>query len=306
MSMSKLLAAVTKAKSTGFVEKEEEYFYYPARDQAGNGSATIRFLHTNDKNNAPFVKTYKHNFQNKATGKWLIEECLSTIEQQCPVCEANRLLYAAMPKDEARKFGMNRKTSYIARILVIEDKKNPENEGKVFLYKFGKKVFDKACEAMSPVDEDDTMYNVFNDSDKMFDGKAWPDFKLKIRKVDNETNYDKSTFEAPSKDVDMDDVTAQFTADNTPQKFVDLTRFKAAEKLQERLNLVNGNTTRMAASKSDAALADQFDDVEAGLREVEQKSSKTTTKTATTSTKSAPAASAEDDDIEALMRSLAS
>ena len=49
-------------------------------------------------------------------------------------------------KRSARK--RKRKLSYYANILVVSDPKHPENEGKVFLYKFGKKIFDKITEAM--------------------------------------------------------------------------------------------------------------------------------------------------------------
>jgi len=230
-AMNKLLAAVQKAK-TNSSDRIDEFFYYPARDAAGNGSAVIRFLPSATEEDLPFVKLYTHGFQGP-NGKWLIDNCLTTIDEECPVCAENGKLYAAMSKDDARKYGMNRKTSYIARVLVIEDKKNPEHEGNVYLYKFGTKIFDMIADALQPVDEDDKKYNVFGVDD---DENNWPNFKLRIRKVDGQVNYGKSTFESGD-DIDVD-FKAQYNAENNPQKFIQKDKFKSFEALQKRLDFV--------------------------------------------------------------------
>lgn len=244
--MSKLLAAVNKSRKGGS-EREDEYFYYPARDPSGNGSAVFRFLPMED-DSLPYVKVHKHNFKVRHGDKdrWYIEECLTTVEGigECPACAYNKTLYATKSKEDARKHGVNRKTSYISRILVIEDKKNPENEGKVFLYKYGKVIFDKIADALTGDEEDNIApMNVFN-----VDGEpgVWANFKLRIRKVDDETNYDKSSFvELTPEELDAGgNYLSQFNENNNPHKFLDKSNFKTVEKLQERLDFVLGNSNR--------------------------------------------------------------
>ena len=232
----RILEAAKKAKSNSSSERESQYFYYPELDAVKNGSAVIRFLPGNG-DEIPFVKYYTHGFKS-ATGKWLIENCPTSIGDPCPVCEANTELYSTLTKDEARKYGMNRKTHFVFRILVVEDKKTPDNEGKIFLYQCGTKVFDKIMDAMSPSDEDETPLEVF-------DLKKGANFKLKIRKVDGQINYDKSTFDAPS----ICKVNIEYTAENDIQKFVAKDSYKAYDDLQKRLNMVVGNTTRVQPVK---------------------------------------------------------
>jgi len=289
-AMDRLLNAVNKAKSGGQSEREEDYFYYPARDAAGNGSAVVRFLPGTTPDDMPFVKLYTHGFQGPS-GKWLIDNCLTTIEKDCPVCAANSQNYATMTKEEARKKGMNRKTSYISRVLVVEDKKNPDNEGKVFLFKYGTKVFDKIADALNPVDEDDTKFNVFGLED---DKSPWPVFKYKIRKVDGQTNYDKSTFEKDDTDVDVN-FKKQFTADNDINKFIAPEKFKSAEKLQERLDFVLGNAAQIKASKP--KVEDDEDEEFESVKTTKQ--DKTTTKRVEVSK-----SDDDDDDILNLVKSL--
>lgn len=248
--MEKLLGAVKKSQSSGYTKEEGDVFYYPVRDSVGNGSAVIRFLPADNEDDAPFVKLYSHGFKSES-GKWLIDNCLTTIDQECPVCLENSKRYQTMSKDDARKAGMNRKTHYVARILVVEDKKTPENENKVFMYKFGQKVFDKIVDKLQPEFEDDKPCNVFS----LEEGA---NFKLKIRKVDDQVNYDKSEFEDPSEcDLSEKKIFAMFNAENNPQKFMKPEQFKTFEKLQERLNFVMGK----ASNKKDADEAEEFEQV---------------------------------------------
>lgn len=249
-AMQKLLAAAQKAKQTSGNREDDDVFYYPVRDAAGNGSAVIRFLRTNE-DEVPFITIYSHGFKGP-TNKWLIENCPTTLENDCPVCAANSELYAKMSKDDARKHGMNRKKSFISRIVVVEDKKTPENEGKVFLYKYGTKVFDKIFDKIQPEFEDDKACDVF-------DLKEGANFKLKIRKVDNQTNYDKSEFDSPSEcELEVD---SQLNDENDIQKFLKPENFKSAELLQKRLDLVLGNSLRVAPiPAAKAKLEDDGDD----------------------------------------------
>lgn len=251
-AMDKLLAAVNQAKHGAAKTYDTEYFYYPARDDAGNGSAIIRFLPGKDDDEIPFVKVFSHGFQGP-TGKWLIEDCPTTLGQECPICEANSEHYRTLTKDEARKHGMNRKTSFFTRILVVEDKKNPENEGKVFKYSFGTKIFEKICDALQPTFEDDKPIEVF-------DLKKGANFKLKIRKVDGQTNYDKSEFEAPSKCT----AEIEYNDDNDIQKFIAPSKFKTPEQLKAKLDFVLGKS-----KEKDPDLKrreEEFDQVEKAIK----------------------------------------
>ena len=279
-AMDKLLAAVNKAKTGTSKDRDDEYFYYPARDASGNGSAVIRFLPGKDDDEIPFVKLYTHGFQGPS-GKWLIDNCPSTIGRECVVCAANSELYATLSKDDARKAGMNRKTSYISRILVVEDKKNQENEGKVFLFKFGSKVFDKISDALQPsdVDIDDGAkpINVFS----LEDGA---NFKLKIRKYEGQTNYDKSEFDKPSKIKE----TIEYTDENDIQKFISPEKFKSSEELERKLNFVRGNKVAKPKHEEDD---EEFEQIKTA---------------ATPPSKSVKVqASGDDDDILELMKKLA-
>ena len=248
-NMEKLLNAVKKANSGFSKDKEDDVFFYPVRDAVGNGSAVIRFLPTEDADDVPFVKLYTHGFKNATSGKWLIDNCPTTLEADCPICAANSVNYNTMSKEDARKLGMNRKVSYITRVLVVEDKKTPENEGKVFLYKFGQKIFDKIVDKLQPEFEDDKPCNIFD----LVEGA---DFKLKIRKVDGQTNYDKSEFSDPS-ECEVK-VFKQFTPENDIQKFLKPENFKSAEKLQARLDLVMGKASpAKPAAKSDEDKSDE-------------------------------------------------
>lgn len=239
--MDKILAAVNKAKAGG-AQREEQYFYYPARDAAGNGSAVIRFLPGTTVDDVPFIKTFAHGFHvmHGDTKKWLIEECPTTIGNDCPICAENKKLWDTGLKDQQEIVRQRkRKVSYVSRILVVEDKKNPDNEGKVFLFKFGQKIFDKIADALQPEFEEDK-----DKACNVFDLAEGANFKFRIRKVEGQTNYDKSEFDTPSKcDVD---VFSQFNAENDINKFLNPDKFKSAEKLQERYDLVVGNTSRLA------------------------------------------------------------
>ena len=288
--MSSLLDAVNKAKAGG-AEREDKKFYYPARDAAGNGGATFRFLPAVKGEDLPFVKTFAHGFKG-ATNKWFIEECPTTIGRDCYCCDRNAENYASLSKEDARKKGMNRKTSYIANIVVIADKMNPENEGKIFQYKFGTKVFNMIADALSPVDEDDTKFNVFNiNDDEDYNDLPWPDFKLKIRKVDGETNYDKSEFVKSEKDIKTDlSKCESLTQYHAPE------RFKTAEELQRRFNIAVGNTQRVAPVKE--IPADDIDDDQPVKQNRKAEPAK--------QTKPAKVDTVDDgDDVEALMRKLA-
>jgi hypothetical protein len=175
----------------------DERFWKPEMDKTGVGSAIIRFLPAPEGEELPWVKMYSHAFQ--GNGGWYIENSLTTIGQKDPVSEHNRELWnSGSDKDKETVRKQKRKLSYYSNIYVIKDPAHPENEGKVFLFKFGKKIFDKILNAMQPEFEDEEPINPFD-----FWGGA--NFRLKIRKVEGYWNYDKSEFDSPSALMDDDD-----------------------------------------------------------------------------------------------------
>tara|TARA_R100001460_G_scaffold94453_1_gene136538 strand:+ start:247 stop:1158 length:912 start_codon:yes stop_codon:yes gene_type:complete len=226
---SKLVAEVEKSavKSGG----ADERLWKPSLDKSGNGYAVIRFLPAPESEDIPWAKVYSHAFQ--GPGGWYIENSLTTIGQKDPVSEYNRDLWNSgndADKETVRK--QKRKLSYYSNIYVVKDSTNPENEGKVFLFKYGKKIHDKILAAMQPEFEDESPINPF-------DFWQGADFKLKIRKVDGYWNYDKSEFDSPSPLLDDDDaLEAIWKQEYSLAEFTAPTSFKSYEDLERRLNQV--------------------------------------------------------------------
>ena len=234
--LDKLLTAVEK--ETAPIDKKsfvDERFWKPELDKTGNGYAVIRFLPAPDKEDMPWSKVWSHAFQGP-TGQWYIENSLTTMNGKDPVSEANTLLWNTgnePDKELARK--RKRKLNYYSNILVVSDPKHPEQEGKVKLFKYGKKIFDKLMEAMQPQFEDESPVNPF-------DFWKGANFKLKIRKVDGYWNYDKSEFEKPSAVIDGDDNKLEelWHQQYSLAEFTSATNFKSYDELKAKLNKVLG------------------------------------------------------------------
>lgn len=237
---------------------KDDRFWKPEVDQAGNGFAVIRFLPAPEGEDVPWTRLFTHGF--RGPGGWYIENSLTTIGKKDPVSEMNTVLWnSGNEKDKEIARERKRKLSYIANILVVSDPKHPENEGKVFLYKFGKKIFDKIMEKIQPEFADDDAVNVFD---------FWhgANFKLKIRKVAGFTNYDKSEFEAPSPLLDGDDKMLEglWKKEHGLKEFTDPSSFKSYDELKDRLNQVlNGDAS--VTSKT-AESFDSFDDEDSGMK----------------------------------------
>ena len=210
---------------------QDDRFWKPELDKTGNGYAVIRFLPASEKEEMPWQRVWSHAFQDK--GGWYIENSLTTLNSKDPVSEDNTRLWNTgvdSDKDIARK--RKRKLSYYSNIYIVSDPKHPENEGKVFLYKYGKKIFDKISEAMQPQFADEKAINPF-------DFWKGANFKLKIRKVDGYWNYDKSEFEGVTPVASEDANIKAIWAKQYPLKpFVDPSNFKSYEELKEKLNRI--------------------------------------------------------------------
>ncbi len=234
-NLSRLLTEVDKVntpqKSNN--SNQDERFWRPELDKSGNGYAVIRFLPESEGEELPWVRIFNHGFQGP-TGKWYIENSLTTLNQKDPVAEHNSVLWNSgteANKDIARK--QKRRLSYIANVLVVSDPKHPENEGQVKLFKFGKKIFDKIMDQMKPQFEDESPINPF-------DPWKGTNFKLKIRKVEGFTNYDKSEFDSVSSVFEGDDakIEALWNSQYKLQEFLAPSNFKSYDELQSKLNLV--------------------------------------------------------------------
>ena len=235
-SLDKLLNAV-KEDSAPQEKKSyvDERLWKPELDKSGNGYAVIRFLPAVEGEDMPWAKVWNHAFQGP-TGQWYIENSLTTIGQKDPVSEHNTKLWNTgleSDKEIARK--QKRKLQYFSNIYVVSDSKHPENEGKVFLYRYGKKIFDKLMAAMQPEFEDETPINPFD----FWEGA---NFKLKIRKVDGFWNYDKSEFETPSALGDDSVIESVWKKQYSLKEFTASTNFKSYEELKTRLDAVLSGT----------------------------------------------------------------
>ena len=237
-NLDKLLSAVKEDNKDPSDKKSyvDERLWKPELDTSGNGYAVIRFLPAIEGEDLPWVKLFSHAFQGP-TGQWYIENSRTTLGRgdvgKDPVSEYNTSLWNSgveTDKEIARK--QKRKLSYYSNIYVVSDSKNPENEGKVFLFRYGKKIFDKLMAAMQPEFEDESPINPF-------DFWKGANFKLKIRKVDGYWNYDKSEFEAPSAILDDDSAIERIWKEQySLADFTAPSNFKSYEELKTRLDAV--------------------------------------------------------------------
>ena len=253
-SLDKLLQQVQKDESPTTEKKSyvDERLWKPNVDKSGNGYAVIRFLPAIAGEEMPWVRVWNHAFQGP-TGQWFIENSLTTLNQKDPVSEYNSQLWNSgveSDKEIARK--QKRKLQYFANVYIVEDTMNPENNGKVMLYRFGKKIFDKLMEAMQPEFADETPINPFD----MWEGA---NFKLKIRKVDGYWNYDKSEFESPSQLKPTDEeLEAIYKKEHSLAEFLAPSNFKSYDELKTRLDAVLSGTV---ATKTAAAMVDEEEEV---------------------------------------------
>jgi gp32 DNA binding protein like len=249
-------------KLTSKESYKDDRIWKPGIDKAGNGYAVIRFLPEIEGEDAPFVAVYSHAFKGK--GGWLFENCPTTLGEKCPVCQANTELWNSGIEDDkniARQ--RKRKLAYISNILVLEDPANPENKGKVFLYQYGTKIFQKIQSLAHPEYQDEVAVDPFN---------FWTgaDFKIKIRNVGGYVNYDRSEFSAPAPLLGGDDKKLEelWKKQYSLKEFTDKSQFKSYDELQARLKKATGDDIR--AQFTDKNVEDDVEDT-VSSEEIEEK-----------------------------------
>lgn len=289
-SLDKINQQVSKlASPEGEGRKQDTRFWQPEVDKSGNGYAVIRFLPSPDGEDVPFVRIFDHGFQGPG-GQWYIEKSLTTIGKADPVSEYNSQLWATKlqaNQDQVRK--QKRKLNFISNIYVVSDKAHPENEGKVFLFKYGKKIFDKLNAAMNPEFEDEEPINPFD----FWNGA---NFKLKIRNVENYRNYDKSEFEAPAPLLDDDEELEKiWKQQHSLQAFLSDEHFKSYDELKQKLYRVLGLDGGTPKQVRNASLTDLSEDED---EEFESAPKQKESKPAAKKQAAAPWDGDEDDDLK--------
>jgi hypothetical protein len=240
---SKLQEELEKSNKTN--DYKDDRFWRPTLDSASNGYAVVRFLPAVEGEDIPWVKLYSHAFKGK--GGWFIHNCPTTLGEKCPVCEGNSELWNSGTESDKRiARDRKRKLTYISNILVVEDPAAPQNKGKVFLFKYGKKIFEKIQEQMNPEFQDESAVNPF-------DFWKGANFKLKIRKVDGYVNYDKSEFSAASELFDGDDakLEALWKKQYALKEFINPKEFKSYSELKTKFVDALGGDVRATADTED-------------------------------------------------------
>jgi len=247
-SLDKLNSQLSQIAQKSYSDPNEGKFWKPSRDKAGNGFAIIRFLPAPGGEDMPFVRLWDHGFQGP-TGLWYIENSLTTLGKDDPVSELNSKLWNTgvdADKEQARK--QKRRLHYIANVYVIKDSGNPDNDGKVFLFKFGKKIFDKLNDLMNPQFEDEKPINPFD----LWEGAS---FRLKIRQFEGYANYDKSEFDGPAPLFEDDEKLERVWKDeHSLQEIIHEKHFKPYAELKAKLHRVlnlTGDSVDASRSASD-------------------------------------------------------
>ena len=221
------------AETTKTVRKDSEGYYQPFTNNNGTGSAILRFLPPLQDEEFPFVRVYNHAFQGPS-GKWFIDLCPTTLTQPCPVCEANSALWNGPDKSVASL--RKRKMYYISNVLVVLDPRQPENEGKVFLFKYGAKIMGKLMDAITPPSPD-------TDPIDPFDAEEGANFRLRILSKGGFPDYDKSSFDAPSPIGDASLAESVLKQRRSLVAIIDLSQFKTYDELKGKFDQIAGVAT---------------------------------------------------------------
>ena len=278
-SFDKLNEELTKL-NTNQAKTKDDRLWTCQTDKAGNGYAVIRFLPAPVGEDVPFVRMFTHGF--KGSGGWYIENSLTTIGQQDPIAELNtRLWNSGVESDKETVRKQKRQLNFYSNIYVVKDPANPENEGKVFLFRYGKKIFDKLTDLMAPQFEDEKPMDPFN----LWSGA---NFNLKVRQVEGYPNYEKANFDSPSPLLDDDDRLEEiWKSQYSLKEIIDPKHFRSYEELQRRLDRALGVSSSAKPSNRSNQLTD--DDIPPFDMSPPLKAA---------AAKPAPSASDDDDDFE--------
>ena len=244
-SMSKLIQAAEKVggEKKGFADDNE---WKITRDKAGNAYAVIRFLPAAEGEDIPWVQYWDHGFKGPG-GKWYIEKSLTSLGQQDPVSEYNSMLWnTGADEDKQTARDQKRRLHYASNVYVVSDPSNPQNEGKIFKYIYGKKIFDMIMDVMQPEFPDDAPMNPFD----LWEGA---EFKIKVRKVDGWVNYGSSVFSSPSEFLDGDEVALEevFNKLHKLNDYIDPANYKTYAELETKMKQVLGqNAGPMTTAES--------------------------------------------------------
>ena len=238
--LSSLIKETEKISNPNSFADRDEGYWRPELDKSGNGYAVIRFLPAPDGEELPWARIWNHGFQ--GPGGWYIENSLTTLGQKDPVSEHNSQLWNSgieANKEVARK--QKRRLNYTSNVYIIKDPANPQNEGQVFMYRYGKKIFDKINDLMNPEFEDESPVNPFD----LWSGA---NFKMKIRKVEGYSNYDKSEFDSSSALLDDDERLEEiWKSQKSLKELVSEDKFKSYDELKTKLDRVLGLSATAAA-----------------------------------------------------------
>lgn len=251
--ISKLVSAAQEASGQKQTTNkyQDDRKWKPTVDEAGNGYAVIRFLPANENMDTPWVRYWDHGFKGP-TGQWYIEKSLTTIGQKDPVSELNsRLWNSGIEADKETARAQKRRLHYVSNILVVNDPANPSNNGKVMIYEYGKKIFDKIMDLMQPTYPGEEPVNPFD----FWNGA---DFELKIRNVAGYRNYDKSDFKGTTALFDADETRLEATYNQMYDlnEFTDPANFKSFSELEARLGLVLGTAVGSNVTAKNEALSE--------------------------------------------------
>jgi hypothetical protein len=232
-------------------ENDDETFWYPDLDKTGNGEAIIRFLPAPPDEELPFIRLFTRGFKGP-TGSWYIENCRSTINENDPVGEyCTQLWNTGIEADKASARVMKRKLTFISNVYIVRDKLNPQNEGKVFRYRFGAKIFEKINSSANPSFEDDQAIDPFN----LWDGA---NFRLRIKMKDGYRNYDDSKFDSPSPLFNDDDkIDEIWKQSHSLATFVTPDKFKSYDELKARMNRVLAFDSNVLVNKTASPVAEK-------------------------------------------------
>ena len=252
--LDKLNSELTKLNTKYTNDDEDKNFWRPDVDKAGNGYAVVRFLPAPTGEDVPFVRVWDHGF--KGPGGWYIEKSLTTIGEKDPVSEFNTELWnSGIEENKKQVSAQKRRLTFTSNVYIIKDTMHPENEGKVMLFKYGKKIFDKLNVAMNPEFEDEKPINPFD----LWEGA---NFKIKIRNVEGYRNYDKSEFDSAAplfdNDAELEDVWNSYASNpaHSLQQFIQPSKFKSYDALKAKLHKTLGLDGRSVGAAAAAVRED--------------------------------------------------